>query len=262
MENYFIDNGFDPRQVKRVIKEYKPAAITNPPPPPSPETVLSRLSPTAAHPSRQQQNEKRITFASISYVPSINNQLKRAFFSNNVDFRFKPGPKLGNLLSGLNNTRPSSFDQKGVYQLKCSCNSERTYIGQMRVSFRTTRMGQHCNDVTSTKFENHISGISKHARECSSGAINWDEPTIITTVNDKSKATLQRNLVRESLEICKQKTTRALGLNDPQLCVRSNAWDPILEKLKPFSVCRFVMRRGRGRVCVCLSLIPLFPSAW
>ena len=48
-----------------------------------------------------------------------------------------------------------------------------------------------------------------------------------------NKKTLQRNLlVRESLEIRRKKTSIGLGLNDPQLCVRSNAWDPILFKLK------------------------------
>ena len=93
-------------------------------------------------------------------------------------------------------------------------------------------MGQHSNDVSSNKAEANISGISKHARECTAGHINWDEPKIIATFNNKTKASLQKNLlVRESLEIRKEKTTRGLGLNDPQLCVRSSAWDPILDKL-------------------------------
>ena len=39
-------------------------------------------------------------------------------------------------------------------------------------------------------------------------------------------------VIRESLEIRKEGTTRGLGLNDPQLCVRSNAWDPIFKKRK------------------------------
>ena len=30
----------------------------------------------------------------------------------------------------------------------------------------------------------------------------------------------------------KHKTTRGLGLNDPHLCVKTGAWDPILDKLK------------------------------
>ena len=88
-------------------------------------------------------------------------------------------------------------------------------------------MGQH------SKSENNISVISKHARECPSGNINWNEPKILTNFNDKNKNNLQRKLLKwESLKICKEKTTRGLGLNDPQLCVRTNAWDPILKKLK------------------------------
>ena len=94
-------------------------------------------------------------------------------------------------------------------------------------------MGQHSDDISSNKGENHISGITKHARECTTGTIRWDEPEIITAMNHKKKAVLQRNLlVRESLEIRRQETTRGQGLNDPQLCVRSNAWDPILKRLK------------------------------
>ena len=49
--------------------------------------------------------------------------------------------------------------------------------------------------------------------------------------NKKKRALTQYLLLRESLEIRRQKTTRGLGLNDPQLCVWSNAWDPILKRL-------------------------------
>jgi len=70
---------------------------------------------------------------------------------------------------------------------------------------KLTRMNQHKNDVTSNKNEENLSGISKHARQC--------------------------NTVRESLEIRHLKTSSNDGLNDPQLCVRSNAWDPILQKI-------------------------------
>ena len=89
------------------------------------------------------------------------------------------------------------------------------------------------HDTTSSKLDENISGISKHARHCNNGTINWEEPKIIATFNDKNKKTLQSNLlIRESLEIRKEGTTSGLGLNDPQLCVRSNAWDPLLQKLK------------------------------
>ena len=93
-------------------------------------------------------------------------------------------------------------------------------------------MGQHQADTSSNKKEENLSGISKHARECTSGTIEWNAPKILATFNDKSKNMLQSNLlVRESLEIRRLKTSTT-GLNDPQLCVRTNAWDPILQKLK------------------------------
>ena len=94
-------------------------------------------------------------------------------------------------------------------------------------------MGQHASDVTSSKTDETISGISKHARNCNTGTIKWEEPKILATFNEKNKGALQRNLlIRESLEIRRLKTSTGQGLNDPQLCVRSNAWDPILLKLK------------------------------
>ncbi len=63
--------------------------------------------------------------------------------------------------------------------------------------------------------------------------LDWENPEILATFNDKSKNMLQYNLlIRESLEIRRLKTSTNGGLNDPQLCVKSNAWDPILQKLK------------------------------
>ena len=149
-----------------------------------------------------------------------------------MDFHSKPGPKLGNILCAANKSRPDRLDLKGVYELRCSCSEKAKYIGQTRVSFRV-RMRQHKDDVTSNKPDANISGISKHARYCTSGTINWDNPKIIATFSDKKKSTLQRNLLtRESLEIKRQGTSSGLGLNDPQLAIRSNAWNPILRRLR------------------------------
>jgi hypothetical protein len=181
---------------------------------------------------RQQQHDRCKTFASVPYVASLHRQLKRAFLSNGVDYHSKPGPKLGNLLCASNKTRPDRLDQKGVYELTCSCDPGSKYIGQTRVSFKT-RMGQHAADTTSNKLDENISGISKHARHCNEGNIKWDEPKILTTFADKRKYSLQQSLlIRESLEIKRQSTTTGLGLNDPQLCVKTTAWNPILKKLK------------------------------
>ena len=106
----------------------------------------------------------------------------------------------GNLLCGNNRTRPPELEKKGVYEQLCSCSPDAKYIGQTRVNFRT-RMGQHESDVTSNKSDEHISGISKHVRHCSSGTVDWTEPKILSTFEDKSKKMFQKNLlIRESLD--------------------------------------------------------------
>ena len=98
-----------------------------------------------------------------------------------------------------------------------------------------TRQNQHADDVTSDKLDANISSISKHARECTSGTVNWSEPTVLATFSDKNKNTLQRNLfICESLEIKRHETYTGKGLNDPQLHVKTNAWRPILKKLKDY----------------------------
>ena len=187
--------------------------------------------PRHATPRNNQRETRRLAYASIPYVASLNRQLKRAFLSNDVDIHSKPGPKLGSILCSSNKTRPPQKDQKGIYQLSCDCDPRAKYVGQTRVNFKT-RMGQHSSDVTSTKTDEHISGISKHARHCNNPNINWEDPEILATYNDKNKSALQKNLlIRESLEIRRLGTSKNNGLNDPQLCVRSNAWDPLLKKL-------------------------------
>ena len=156
----------------------------------------------------------------------------------------------------------------GVYEQQCDCCPTAKYIGQMRVNFGT-RMEQHRNDVFSNKPDENISGISKHARHCTSGTINWDEPKILATFNDKSKKALQQNcLLRENLEIRRQKTAMGEGLNDPQLFVKSNAWDPLLRELKDMWFSSFSDGGGAQRVYLSLSFkfrlsvigISAFPS--
>ena len=148
-----------------------------------------------------------------------------------MDYHARPGQKLGNVFCAPNKSRPDPMDLKGVYLLTCEfCGAK--YVGQTRVSFRA-RMAQHKNDVTSSKTDEHISGISKHARNCPNNVINWEKPEILATFNDKNKAALQKNLLlRENIEIRRHQTSTGNGLNDPQLCIRSNAWDPILYELR------------------------------
>ena len=63
-------------------------------------------------------------------------------------------------------------------------------------------MKQHRSDVESKKADSELSGISKHARYCTHGKINWKTSEILEIEKEKNKFSLQKNLlVRESLEI-------------------------------------------------------------
>ena len=136
-----------------------------------------------------------------------------------------------NVLCSSNKSRPDPMEQKGIYLQSCTCNPFALYVGQTRVNFKT-RMSQHQSDTTSNKSDEHISGISKHARHCTAGQVDWEKPHILSTFQSKNKGALQQDLlIRESLEIRRLKTSTSNGLNDPQLCVRTNAWDPILQKI-------------------------------
>ena len=68
--------------------------------------------------------------------------------------------------------------RKSVYNVNCSCDPKKVYIGQTRVNI-ATRMKQHKADVESNKLAEHISGISKHAKNCPTGHIDWKKPKII-----------------------------------------------------------------------------------
>ena len=145
-----------------------------------------------------------------------------------MDYHTKPGLKLGNILCKCNKTPTPPFEGCGVYKQNCDCKPKAKYIGQIRVSFGT-KMLQHCSDVTSNRPNENITGILKHARHCTTGTINWDEPEILAMFNDKNKKALQQNCL-----ICKnlEKTSAKEGLNDPQFAIKSNAWDPILQLLR------------------------------
>ena len=123
------------------------------------------------------------------------------------------------------------MQKKGVYKIHCSCDPSKAYIGQTRVNI-ATRIFQHKKDVESTKKDENISGISKHARICNTGTICWESPTIIKTYNEKNKNKLQRDLlIRKRLEIKKNDSIRK-GYNDPQLTVKPSAWDLLMKRIQ------------------------------
>ena len=84
------------------------------------------------------------------------------------------------------------MDLKGIYCLFDKNQPDAKYIGQTRVSF-CAHMAQHRNDVTSSKSDEHISGIAKRACHNPNADIDWDNPVILATFNDKNKAALQQN---------------------------------------------------------------------
>ena len=51
---------------------------------------------------------------------------------------------------------------------------------------------QHRSDVESKKADSEISGISKHARYCTYGKINWETPEILQVEKEKSKFSPQK----------------------------------------------------------------------
>ena len=113
-------------------------------------------------------------------------QLQKAFINKSVSFHSSPGAKLGKIVCAASKTKHNTLDQKSIYKLKCSCNLEKCYIGQTRVNIKT-RIKQHEEDITSNKDSNTISGISKHARECSQRKVDWDKPVILKTIIEKIK---------------------------------------------------------------------------
>ena len=97
------------------------------------------------------------------------------------------------------------------------------------------RMKQHQEDISTYKPETaaNVSGITRHAAECPVNDINWDNPTIYATFQNKNKRALQKDLfVRESLEIRHNESGPGKGLNDDYSSyVKTNAWAPLLKKI-------------------------------
>ena len=98
-------------------------------------------------------------------------------------------------------------------------------------------MSQHRDDVASLQKNPamSVSGVTKHAAECQHGTVDWDNPEVIATFQDKKKGNLECNLlIRESLEIRRQDTVNT-GLNERNdigsKFVKTTAWVPILKKL-------------------------------
>ena len=98
-------------------------------------------------------------------------------------------------------------------------------------------MDQHKNDIDAF-LKNpamSVSGVTKHAATCQTGTVDFQNPKILATFQDKKKSTLQQNLfIRESLEIRKHDAART-GLNERNdensKYVKTTAWGPLLKKI-------------------------------
>ena len=156
--------------------------------------------------------------------------------------------------------------------LTCSCNENVKYIGQTRVSFRN-RMSQHQNDVTSTKPDANISGISKQARHCPNGTIKWEEPEIVAKAKAKNPCRKASWFEKVSRFGAKKlpKVKDLMTLNSASAPMLGTPYYKKLkntEHLKPTS--HYVICEGRGpesfslssfRLCLCslsLSLCDLW----
>ena len=75
------------------------------------------------------------------------------------------------------------------------------------------------------------SGIAQHKESCNE-TVNW-EPTVITTMTNKSKKKLTYDLkVREALEIRRRNTGPGHGLNeDYGAYVKTTMWNPVFQKM-------------------------------
>jgi hypothetical protein len=173
----------------------------------------------------------------VPYIPSLANQLQRVFRKNDCQLFFRAGQKLSNILCGKNKTHPPKDEKKGIYKLTCSCSATASYVGETRVNIKT-RIKQHQDGIRTydpnNQNQTNISGITRHASSCTNGSVNWDEPEILATFQDKDKSKLQKNLfVRESLEIRNQCTGPGQGLNDDySKYVKTNAWGPLFNKMR------------------------------
>ena len=171
----------------------------------------------------------------MTYVPSLAKSLARVFTKADVQIAFKPAQKLGSILCRQNKTQPPKTELKGVYKQSCSCAPTSLYVGETRVKI-STRQKQHHNDVQTHRAnpESNVSGLTRHAANCTDGVIDWENPEVLATFQDKKKSALQQNLfIRESLEIRRHNAART-GLNErndeTSKYVKTTAWGPILKK--------------------------------
>jgi len=175
-------------------------------------------------------DEEKKPFARIPFIPGgISYKLKRSLKKAGVNTLLTAGTKLKNLLCTKNKTHPPKTSKKGVYKIDCTCNPKCKYIGQTSRSI-DTRMNEHRKAVEKEKWTH--SGITQHKETCKA-TVDWENPTVITTMSNKSKNKLVYDLkIREALEIKHHDSGPGRGLNeDYGAYVKTTAWNPVFHHM-------------------------------
>jgi hypothetical protein len=248
----YEDNGHNRQKLKTIAESYTPPSTTidrppspkdriivpqTAPPTPNPPgpTTLGTIQDTAEDTTSSQQltptdqaELQRRPYACIPYIPGISSQLKRALTKAGCKTFFRSGTKLKDILCSKNKTHPPRTHKKGIYRIDCPCSENAIYIGQTGRSIKT-RAAEH--KKASERHQWHHSGITQHKESCPS-PVDWDNPTIITTMSNKNKNKLTYDLkIREALEIRRHNCGPGRGLNeDWGAYVRTNIWAPVFDK--------------------------------
>ena len=174
-------------------------------------------------------DEEKLMFACISYIPEISHQIKRSLSKAGINTTFTSAPKLKDILCNKNKTQPPKERKKGIYKYTCTCSDKSTYIGQTGRSYET-RWQEHANAVEKEKWQH--SGISQHYQHCQHN-FDINNFTTVHNMQGKNKSRLAYDMrIREALEIRHYNSGPGRGLNeDMGAYVKTDIWDPVLNTL-------------------------------
>ena len=115
------------------------------------------------HPEPINEDIRLRPYATLSFIPGVSHQLKRAFSKAGCNLYNKSGQKLQNILCAKNKTRPPPCKCKGIYKFQCSCSEKAIYVGETRRSI-DTRTQEHKKAVENQKWSH--SGLTQHKETC------------------------------------------------------------------------------------------------
>ena len=238
----FAENGHNRVELKGIADAYSPPSLNT-----TSHTKKRPKAPnTSTKPNEVPENlfdvlpfrntdmtneEERRPFARIPYLPgNIFHQIRRSLSKAGVNTCPTSGKKLVDLLCGKNKTHPPQEDKKGVYMIQCPCNPKSIYVGQTIRAIKN-RCQEH--KVATEKNNWHHSGIAQHKEHCNV-EVDWNNPTILKTMSDKSKRKLAYDLkVREALEIRRHNCGPGHGLNeDYGAYVKTSQWNVVFHSME------------------------------